>query len=435
MQQPLTNSEESPQNYMRQDDLTRIRQARGPFSALVATYALEVFNDQFFKQSVMLMAVASVSLGPKWQGILQVIFYLPFVIFSWIAGWLADRFAKRTVVLWVKLSELLIIIVGAIGLMTNNWPLLFTAFAAMGTRGTIFSPSINGSIPELYPDFYVTKANGLVKMLTTVAMLMGIAFAGRALGWAGTTASGVPLGQKIVAIGAVVVAFLGVLTSLGMARKAPAKPTAPFPWQGPLDTIRTFARMRQDRLLTIAVVADSYFWFLGSLMVQLINALGVKQFHFGPDRTSYLAAAEAIGIAIGGILSAKLAAGPRWYRLLPAATLGMGVAIGAAVFVPALPEAHHLAAMFITLIFAGIAGGLFVVPLESFIQVRPSPEEKGTILGTANVSIFAGMLIAGPAAYLLNSCFPLNVTISFAIAGAATALVGLWLWLALPEKE
>jgi len=113
----------------------------------------------------------------------------------------------------------------------------------------------------------------------------------------------------------------------------------------------------------------------------------------------------------------------------------MGVAIGAAVFVPALPEAHHLAAMFITLIFAGIAGGLFVVPLESFIQVRPSPEEKGTILGTANVSIFAGMLIAGPAAYLLNSCFPLNVTISFAIAGAATALVGLWLWLALPEKE
>ena len=82
----------------------QIRRARGKFLAMAATYSLGVFNDNFFRQAAMLMAVA---LGKKeLQGHAIVIFALPYLIFAAYAGWFADRFPKRNVVIWAKVARL-----------------------------------------------------------------------------------------------------------------------------------------------------------------------------------------------------------------------------------------------------------------------------------------------------------------------------------------
>src|SRR5512140_1817175 len=127
----------------------RIRKARGKFAAMAGTYFVGVFNDNFFKQTAMLMAVAAGR--SSLQGYATIIFTLPFIVFAAHAGWCADRFSKRSVVIAAKALELTAMIFGALGVFYGNWVLILVMLGIEGVQATIFSPAINGSIPELYP--------------------------------------------------------------------------------------------------------------------------------------------------------------------------------------------------------------------------------------------------------------------------------------------
>jgi acyl-[acyl-carrier-protein]-phospholipid O-acyltransferase/long-chain-fatty-acid--[acyl-carrier-protein] ligase len=71
----------------------RIRKGRAKFAAMAGTYFVGVFNDNFFKQAALLMAVAAGK--SEMQGYATIIFTLPFIVFAAQAGWCADRFSKR----------------------------------------------------------------------------------------------------------------------------------------------------------------------------------------------------------------------------------------------------------------------------------------------------------------------------------------------------
>ena len=157
----------------------RIRQARGRFGAMAATYSLGVFNDNFFKQAVLLL---SVSAGLSYlQGFAASLFALPFILFSACGGWLSDRFSKKKVILGAKALEIGAMTVGAAGLLLGNWSLILAMLFIMGMQSAFFSPALNSTIPELYPQDYVPRANGVIKLVTTLAILAGIACAGVSL--------------------------------------------------------------------------------------------------------------------------------------------------------------------------------------------------------------------------------------------------------------
>ena len=166
--------------YLRQ----QVRRARGNFFAMAATYSLGAFNDNLFKMAAILMAVgAGMS---NFRGHATIIFALPFILLAAPCGWLADRFSKRTIVIAAKLLELVAMICGVVGIVTASWPLILVMVFLMATQSAIFSPSLNGSIPELFPAEYVVRANGYVKMAVTTAILLGTALAGAALDAGGT---------------------------------------------------------------------------------------------------------------------------------------------------------------------------------------------------------------------------------------------------------
>ena len=109
---------------------TRIRRARGKFAAMVGTYSLGVFNDNFFKIAVLLLAVDSPALT-FW---VNTLFMLPFILLAAPAGWMADRFSKRTVVILAKALELLAMLCGAGGIITGSWLLMLIMVALMATQ-------------------------------------------------------------------------------------------------------------------------------------------------------------------------------------------------------------------------------------------------------------------------------------------------------------
>ncbi|MGL1933360.1 MAG: MFS transporter, partial [Desulfotalea sp.] len=143
-----------------QENKNTIRTARGKFIAMASAYCLGVFNDNYFKQAAMLLAV-SAGLS-NLQGTATILFSLPFIIFASYAGWVADRFAKKRVVIAAKGLECVAMLIGAAGLIFGSWPCILAMLFLMGLQSTFFNPALNGSIPELYPEAYVAKANGVL---------------------------------------------------------------------------------------------------------------------------------------------------------------------------------------------------------------------------------------------------------------------------------
>ncbi len=409
----------------------RIREARGKFAAMAATYSLGVFNDNFFKQAGMLIA-----LSLHWdemQGRVVFVFTLPYLLFSAYAGWMADRFSKRQIVIGAKFLELAAMVVGAIGICTVNWWLIIAMSFMMGLQSAIFGPALNGSIPELYPASYVIRANAILKVVVTASILAGFALAGVALGVKKPFAHDITTGQAIVAGGVLLIAALGAILSFGVVKRPAAAPGAKFPWMGPLDTLRELFGIRKDPLLLVTIGADVFVWSTGALAVLLINKMSMHQLKLGESWTGLLIGTELIGLAAGGMISSRIAKGTQWHRVLVPAAVIMAALMGLMAEVPAMPSSVQLPAFSVLLACIGMAGGAFMIPCESFIQVRPSPQKKGTVIASSNFAVFTGIMLSGPISNALNKyVLPTN---SFAIMGAVALLVGIVLFVVLPKVK
>ena len=415
------------------DDALRqqVRSARGKFTAMASTYCLGVFNDSFYRNGAMLMAVA---VGQqRMQGTVMVVFTVPYLLFAAPAGWLADRFSKRQVVIGAKALELVAMGLGAVGIVTGNWWFVLVMAFVMGSQSCLFSPALNGSIPELYPKEYVVTANAVLKVVVTASILLGVSASGAALAVATPRLGGVPAGRWIVAGGVVGIAALGVLMSFGVPRRPAADPNAPFPWTGPLKTLEELHRISRDSLLALIIVVDAFAWFVGSVIIQTVNLLAMKQFGLGEAMAGYMNAAEMAGIAIGGVFAARVARGERWHRVLAPAALLMGALMGLMALVPMLPAGLRLPGVFALLGATGLAGGALLIPCESFIQVRAKPHRKGAVLAAANFIIFTGLVLSGPVANELNE--RLRPTSVFGVLAVMSVVLGGVLMLALPGRR
>ena len=415
-----------------QDGLkARIRQARGKFLAMASAYSLGAFNDNFFKQAaIFLAAKAGMS---DISGHATVIFALPFLIFAAPAGWLADRFIKRRIVIGAKGLEVVAMLVGAVGVYYVNWPLILTMVGVMALQSAIFSPALNGSIPELYPASFVARANGNLRVAVTVAILAGYALSGKALAVGATRTEITPSGRMAVAVAAVAVALVGLGVSFGTPEFDAKSPDAKFPWSGPVDTLKRLWEIRKDHLLTTIIIADGIFYMVGTLQLLVITELGVNQLGLQTGRSSCLLVAELVGVALGGVLAGFVSKGERWHGVLAPSAGGMALGMLCIGGLSWLPCGSSMWPYMVLLLAVGVSGGLFLIPVESFVQVRPPADRKGRVIACANFVVFAGILVAGPAFNVMNNWW--RPTTCYAAMGVGMVIVSAWLVCVLPRRQ
>ncbi|MBU0682318.1 MAG: MFS transporter [Proteobacteria bacterium] len=399
----------------------QIKKGRSRFIAMAITYFLGAFNDNFFKQAAMLLAVVAGLSGL--QGTATMLFSLPFILFSAHAGWLADRFSKKNVVVGAKFLELGAMLVGAYGIITLNWPCILAMVFIMAAQSTLFGPAINGSIPELYPREYVTTANAVLKLVTTLAILAGIGLAGVALDqdWFATA---IPFGRLLVALFVLLVAGIGVMVSFGVVKRPAAGARASFPWLGPLHSLADLYKVRGDRLLLTAIAGDAFFYFISSIVVLVINVLGISELDLSQTMTSLLVVSLMVGVCGGSFLAAKIASGPGWHKVMGPAVLVMGTGLAATWAAILLgPESMHLALIVMALVVAGCGGGLFLIPLASFIQLRPAADQKGKIIAVSNFTAFSGIFLSGTCFEFLNEALaPSTAMLVLGVAAAGASM-------------
>lgn len=406
------------------------QKTRFRFAAMVGVYFAGTFNDSFCRQSSMILAVAG---GLAYlQSYVTVFFTLPFIVFAAYAGFLSDRFSKRSVVIGVKIVSLLAYILAAIGLYFMNWPIILFTMFLIGLQETAFSPAVNGSIPELYPPDYVVTANAIMVAATNVAILAGIAGAGLVLDIPGDF-NGIPLGIFLVLTAGLIIAVVTLLIAFFVPKFPAASPQASFPWQGLWESVRTLAQTADDRLLAISIIAKAFFWFAGSLQILIINSMGITQFGLSKKMTSGLIIIELAGITIGSLLAPALSKGAKWYRVLVPSSFVMVAGMLAIAAVPFLP-AMQKTSVIVALVILGIAGGVYSIPVTSFVQVRPAPEFKGRMIASSNFADFVGISLSGAVFYILDR---MNVkpTTCFAVEAVMSVMVTLWLISALKKVK
>ncbi len=136
-----------------------LRQRR--FLPLFATQLLNAFNDNLFKNAMVLFVVYSVynseEAEAQFSAIASALFILPFFLLSAMSGQLADMRDKAMIIRTVKLAEIGIMAVGAIGLVmawqgmlttTVAIPLMLAALFAMGVHSTFFGPIKYAILPQ-----------------------------------------------------------------------------------------------------------------------------------------------------------------------------------------------------------------------------------------------------------------------------------------------
>lgn len=400
-------------------DAEILRQARGKFACIAASYGLGVFNDNFYKQAALVLFVAA-GLN-NMQGYALAVFTVPFILFAAPAGWCADRFMKSHVVISAKWLELVAMLFGAVGICTGHSPLIFTMLFIMGFQATLFSPAMNGSLPDLYPERFITHANGVLRLLVTLAILGGVAVAGMMLDYQEPWFFGIEKGRLLVAGTVIGVALIGLAVSFGVPKRPAANPTVKFPWSGPWHTLQELWATRKDPLLAITIFTNVFVWLTGSLGILIINPLGIQQFHLSKTLTSFLIVSQLVGIAAGGIISSRVVPITRWYRVVWPLCLAMSLMMLVMTGVPYLAGGYHRPALYTLTFLMGCFGGGILIPMESFLQIRPPVARKGAVLSAVNFIVFGGILSSGLFSNYLNAHW--KPTEAFGVMGVFSLLV------------
>ncbi len=410
-----------------------MRSAKRKFSAMAVTYFLGVFNDNFFRQTLLLMAV---SLGKSnYQSYIMVVFSLPFILCAAYAGWFSDRFPKNIVMITSKVLEFFAISSAGLAIIFKSWIFLFLMLFMMAFQSSLFSPALAGTLPELFPRKYLVKANAIIKIVGNSAILVGIAMAGLAY----DRKENLPLiplrlNTLIFICTSLVVSFSGILASIFVPSFPAANPRAKFPKYGAIETLKLMVKIKNDKLLGIIILSNAFLWFMGSIVLLLVNQLCIKQLGFKAYTTSVIFACIIIGMALGAYLSSRLVNKIKWQNVLMSSGLAMGLillAIGFVYFIPEKLKFLFLAVMFFSL---GIGSGAFTIPLKVFIQILPKPEKRGTIIAGSNFAVFIGVLLSGPFLLIFNKLnFPAN-RIFYVISGLVF-LIAAYLYLKLPEDD
>lgn len=401
------------------------------FWGMTATQFLGAFNDNIFKQLVLLLCTAYVvkiaARGDSWQALAQAAFALPFVLFSGLGGYLSDRFSKRTIVVSCKVGEIVVMGCGAASLLLipadsrAGLLALCGVLFLMGSQSAFFGPAKYGILPEMLREEDLPAANGLIQMTTFLAIIFGTVLAGQSVVAFRAT-------LWVVTAMCVAIAVTGTLTSLLVRRTPIAQPELRLTTDALWINCDLRSLLRSDRLLLQVLLISTLFWFLGGAVIPAVNGFGEFNLKLGEDRTSLMAAMMGIGIAIGCPVAGLVSRGRIRFGLVRVGAAGIFLSLGTVSAAPHLglsvAQVEQLCRG--ALVCLGFFGGLFAVPLQVFLQTRPPKSQKGRMIGSMNLVNWIGILVAALFHMISASVFGKGASISFVVLGLMILPIAIW---------
>ena len=410
------------------------------FLPLFVTQLLNAFNDNLFKNAMVLFVVYSVYSSEAAEGqfsaVASAVFILPFFILSAVAGQLADMRDKARIIRIVKAAEIGIMMIGAAGLLlawkgmavtTVAIPLMLLALFGMGVHSTFFGPIKYAILPQHLHPGEVLAGTGLVEAGTYIAILAGTILAG----W-------IPV--QWAAAGVIVTAVIGYFTSRAVPPAPPHHAPEPLDFhllRASYDLVRNTSH---DRRVFLAVMAISFFWTIGTVLFVQFPPLAKNVLSASKEVASLFLVIFSIGVAIGSMSVNALLKGTVSARYSPGSVLVMGLFVvgffvvcrqwtaspgGGLLDVPHFMAQPLAVPLLLCLLGIAVAGGMFVVPLYAFLTTFVDKSQTSRTIAANNIVNSFAMVVGSLLASGLS--FAGVPIVQQVLLSAAMCLIAAWI--------
>jgi acyl-[acyl-carrier-protein]-phospholipid O-acyltransferase/long-chain-fatty-acid--[acyl-carrier-protein] ligase len=443
--------------------------SRSYLSLIIAQF-LAAFNDQaihivaiFYAGDLLARYVGLRGIGEEEViFIVTACFISPFFLFSPLAGVLADKYSKRSIIVAWKLAEVFMMGIALVGfllpfLADYGWGspetlavwsalLVVSGVFLMGTHSAFFVPAKYGVMPEILQPVVLSRGNGFLEGTSFVSQILGTVVGGILYGSIREKAPirdhmFVPSNEWLIGLLLFGLAVIGAVVSFFVARVPASTPDRRITWKLWEPLKNNLGNLRRSKPLELAVLGIAFFTFMVLFTRQTLLYDGEiqKELQAAKQRRAEIAAKDAVepddwpDVAISrdeDIESAHVEGSPAQKMEMRVAFLiafiSLGIGVGApiagalsgnkvelglvpigAVFLIAFTASMGLFLQWtwptrICLMLIGMAASFYIVPLYTLLQHRAPKDSKGSLVATSNFVNVAGGLVAVGAFYLVS---------------------------------
>ena len=409
------------------------------FVPLFITQFLGAFNDNVFKNALVVLITYDVGIRAGWDPALLVliaagIFILPFFLFSAMAGQYADKLEKSAMISKIKLVEIVLMLLATAGFFIGNLYLLMMVLFFMGIQSTFFGPIKYGILPDHLEEDELIGGNGLIEMGTFLAILLGTILGGLLIL--------ADYGIEIVSLLLLMMSVAGYLASKKIPEAPGAAPDLKINYNFFSETVNIIGKAHAKRRVFLSILGISWFWLYGATYLAQIPTFANEVLGSNEEVVTLLLCTFSIGIGVGSLICNKLVKGMVTARFVPLASLMMtifsvdlyfasldavkpilsvvGELYGAREFLSA-PRNWRIVA---DLLAISVAGGVYIVPLYTIMQTESDAKERSRIIAANNIlnALFmVGSAIGSMLLLMLNFSLP-EIFLTIAIANGFVAL-------------
>jgi 1-acyl-sn-glycerol-3-phosphate acyltransferase len=416
--------------------------AQRRFGPFFWTQFFGAFNDNVFKTALLTIltydALSWTTLDPGvLNNLIPGLFILPFVLFSATAGQLADKLEKSSLARYVKVLEIAIMALAAVGWMTHHLWLLVGAVVGMGLHSTLFGPVKYAYLPQQLKPEELIGGNGIIEMGTFVGILLG-----EVLG--AVLVVHKPWGIAMVAFGTIGIAVVGWLFSRRILLSPAPEPELKINWNPITETVRNIGFTRQNRPVFLSVLGNSWFWFYGAVILAQFPVYAKDYLHGDHNVFVLLLTVFSLGIGAGSLLCDKLSGHKVEIGLVPFGSIGLSV-FGFDLYLASLSytntslvdiagfvQQHGSLRILFDCVMIGVFGGFYIVPLFALIQTRCDRKHVSRTIAGMNIVNALFMVVAALfAMVLLRAGF--TVPQLFMATALLNAVVAIYIFSLVPE--
>ncbi len=384
-----------------------------PFASLNYTQFIGAMNDNIFKLLIVYCFI-KVEGHRSASDILARVgatYVIPFLLFSSAGGTLADKYSKKKIIVFTRIAEICVMILGVIAFWYENKFLAFSSLFLLATHSAIFGPCKYGIVPEIVPKENISKANGIISSFTYTAIIVGTFLASFLTDITN---------RNFVIASTITLCFS--LFSLYTSTKIPTTPPA-----GSKKTVtafflseilRNFRLIRQEPSLLTAVFGSSFFLFVGSFAQLNMIPYAMNMLHLSDIQGGYMFLITALGIGGGSLLAGKCSGKAVELGLVPIGGFGMAITCFLLDY-----YSYDLYVVVLLVAILGLFGGLYLVPLDSYIQVTSPKTRRGQVVATTNFLGFIGVLCSSALLYFLSEIMHVTPDKGFVIIGILTIIM------------
>jgi len=237
-------------------------------------------------------------------GLLLVARFVPSFLFGPVSGVVADRFSRRTIMIWSDLLRALVVLGFLFVRRADQLWIIYVLTVLQLALSTFFEPAKTAAVPSIVADKELVAANAISSVTWSVMLTLGAAAGGVITGWFGTNAAFI-----LDALSYVLSAALIFNVRLPKRPRRERQRLSLGQALGITETLEG-ARYVKHRPSVLALLLVKPAWGLGGGIMTLLAVFGERIFPVGKSAATgigVLFAARGIGTAVGPIAARRLA--------------------------------------------------------------------------------------------------------------------------------